>query len=219
MKTFLNITLALAVSAGLVSCFDKTKPNYQYFPDMYEPVSYQTNGAYSIFPQEQSSMLPAEGSIPRGWEPYDYEDTYEELLRAKEELKNPLEVNEKNLTQGAQLFNIYCAVCHGGAGDGKGILPEREKFLGVPSFDDPGRVITPGGTFHVQTYGLNAMGSYSSQLDTKERWQVAMHVMDLKAALKGEPGVLETAKAEPVSVKETINNSEEETASDNSNDE
>lgn len=31
------------------------------------------------------------------------------------------------------------------------------------------------------------MGSYASQTNELERWQIAMHVMNLKAALKGEP--------------------------------
>jgi len=92
------------------------------------------------------------------------------------------------------LYTLYCAVCHGDKGDGQGILAKREKFLGIPSYADPGRTITPGGIYHVQMYGLNAMGSYAGQVSEKERWQIAMHVMDLKASLNGEPGVLETAE-------------------------
>ncbi|HLW06352.1 MAG TPA: hypothetical protein VKY45_02220, partial [Marinilabiliaceae bacterium] len=72
------------------------------------------------------------------------------------------------------------------------ILVKREKFLGIPSYADAGRNIVPGGIYHVQYYGLNAMGSFTSQTTEKERWQIAMHVMDLKAALLGEPGILET---------------------------
>ena len=195
MRTLFNIALLVTVSAGLTSCFNKNKPNYQFFPNMYESASYETYGAYSIFPNEQSAMMPAENSIPRGWQPYDYEDSNEGLLKAKAELTNPLEVTEENLAAGRNLFTLYCAVCHGDTGDGQGILVQREKFLGIPSFGDAGRVIVPGGVYHVQTYGLNAMGSYTSQTSEKERWQITMHVMDLKASLLGEPGVLETAAA------------------------
>ena len=42
-------------------------------------------------------------------------------------------------------------------------------------------------------YGLNAMGSHASQTDEKERWQITMHVLNLKASLKGEP-LLELTK-------------------------
>lgn len=193
MKTYIKILLLLAVSVSLTSCFDKRKPNYQYFPNMYETARYNTYGEYPIFPNEQSAMLPAEHSVPRGYVPYEIEDSPEGLAKSKEIMDYPYEVNEENLATGSQLYTLYCAVCHGDKGDGKGILVQREKFLGIPSYADPGRTIVPGGIYHVETYGLNAMGSYASQTSEKERWQIAMHVMDLKASLLGEPGVLESA--------------------------
>ena len=156
-------------------------------PNMYEPVSYQTYGDYEVFADQQEAMLPAESTIPRGWMPYDYPDTTEGLNLAKAELKNPLTVTEKNLSEGKELYNIYCAICHGEKGDGQGVLVKREKFLGIPSYADPGRNIIDGGIYQVQMYGLNSMGSYASQTNELERWQIAMHVMNLKAALKGEP--------------------------------
>ena len=83
--------------------------------------------------------------------------------------------------KGKELYNIYCAVCHGEKGDGKGILVTNEKFLGVPSYAD--REITDGSIFHVVTYGLNSMGSHANQLSQEERWQVADYVLQLKAGL------------------------------------
>ena len=195
MKTLINIGIAIIASASMVSCFNDKQPNYQYFPNMYQPVSYETYGEYEIFPGQQSAMMPVENTVPRGFVPYDYENNTAGLELAKAELQNPYEVTEENLATGANLYTFYCAVCHGDTGDGKGILVTREKFLGIPSYADPGRNIVPGGIYHVETYGLNAMGSYASQTNEKERWQIAMHVMDLKASLKGEPGILETSKA------------------------
>lgn len=195
MKTFINIVIATVASISMVSCFNNKKPNYQYFPNMYEPVGYETNGEYEIFPNQQAAMTPPEHTVPRGFTPYEYENSTAGLELAKAELKSPYEVTEENLVVGNQLFTVYCAVCHGDKGDGKGILATREKFLGIPSFGDPGRNIVLGGIYHVETYGLNAMGSYASQTNEKERWQIAMHVMDLKASLNGEPSILETSKA------------------------
>ena len=183
MKTLINIGIAIIASATMVSCFNDKKPNYQYFPNMYEPVSYETYGAYSVFPDEQEAMVPPDNTVPRGYTPYDYENSTAGLERAKAELNSPYEVTEENLATGAQLYTLYCAVCHGDTGDGQGILVKREKFLGIPSYADAGRNIVMGGIYHVQTYGLNAMGSYASQVSEKERWQIAMHVMNLKAAL------------------------------------
>ena len=78
------------------------------------------------------------------------------------------------------LYDIYCAICHGETGNGKGTLVERGKFAGVPSYGDKNRVITQGGIYHVIYYGFNAMGSYASQINEEERWQVALYVEKLR---------------------------------------
>jgi mono/diheme cytochrome c family protein len=187
MKKSIVIGITIIASLSLVSCFNNNKPNYQFMPNMYEPIGYETYGDYEIFPGGLEAMLPVEGSIPRGWQPYDYPNTTEGLNLSKEALKNPLAVTEKNLRAGEKLYAVYCAVCHGDKGDGQGILVQREKFLGIPSYADAGRNITEGGVYHVQMFGLNSMGSYASQTNELERWQITHHVMNLKAALKGEP--------------------------------
>jgi mono/diheme cytochrome c family protein len=119
--------------------------------------------------------------------PYEYENTLEGKTLATNELKIPLAVNEENLSKGKELFNIYCAICHGNKGDVQGTLVKREKFLGIPSLADKGRNITEGDIYHVMMYGLNSMGSYASQTNEKERWQITMHALDLKSKLNGEP--------------------------------
>ncbi len=215
MKKIINIACVTLVCLTVFSCADENNPNFQYMPNMYEPVSYSTYGEYNngIFKDGQEAMLPAEGSIPRGWSPYDYENTTEGLELAKTQLKNPLEVTDENLAAGAQLYTIYCAVCHGDAGDGQGILAQREKFLGIPSYAAEGRVITEGGVYHVQMYGLNSMGSYASQTNELERWQITQHVMNLKAQLKGEPLIAPKSQDSLTNMVEVLNENitEEET--------
>lgn len=210
MKRLINILSVLAVGLVLTSCFNDKKPNYQYMPNMYEPVGYETYGEYEVFENEMEAKLPAEGSIPRGWMPYEYEDTNEGRELARTELKMQVPVTEENLAKGAELYEIYCAVCHGTKGDGQGILMKREKILGIPSYADPGRNITEGGTYHALMYGLNSMGSYASQTDELERWQITMHVMNLKAALKGEAGLIVETADNPEFVAELIEEAEAE---------
>lgn len=189
MKYIVKIVVVLIAGVAMVSCAEKGKPNYQYMPNMYEPVGYETYGNYEVFPGQMEAMLPAEGSIPRGWQPYEYDNTNEGRDLAKAELKNPLPVTQANLDNGKKMYDIYCALCHGGQGAGQGILVKNEKILGIPSYADPGRVINDGGIYHVQMYGLNSMGSYASQTNEEERWQITMHVMNLKAALEGTPAL------------------------------
>ena len=58
---------------------------------------------------------------------------------------------------------------------------KREKFLGIPSYYD--RDITEGSIYHVLMYGKNLMGSHSSQLTYKERWQIIHYVEQLRSEL------------------------------------
>ena len=187
MKKFLNIAIVLVISITVTSCFDKDRPNYQYMDNMYESVGYETYGEYDVFTNEQEAKLPADGSIKRGWQPYDYENTPEGKAAATADLENPLPYTEEHLGEGKKLYTIYCAVCHGDKGDGKGILAKREKILGVPAYNAAGRNITEGDVYHVMYYGINTMGSYASQTSEEERWQITHHVMKLKDALEGNP--------------------------------
>ena len=173
--------LIIILNIGLYSCADPSRRNYQYFPNMYEPVGYETYADSDAFANGIEAQVPVEGTVARGWEPYDYLDTNEGYEDAKANLISPLEITKENSANGKELYTIYCAVCHGPKGDGQGILMTREKFLGVPSYAD--REITPGSIYHVLMYGKNAMGSHAGQVNSKERWQIAQHVMDLRSKL------------------------------------
>ncbi|MGB2184218.1 MAG: cytochrome c, partial [Flavobacteriaceae bacterium] len=135
MKRNLGHMICGLALLSVVSCFDPSQPNYQYFPDMYESVGYDTYAEAPFF-NGTAAQLPVEGSIPRGWQPYDYPNTNEGYELAKAELTSPLEKTDEHRAEGKELYAIYCAVCHGSKGDGQGILMKREKFLGIPSYAD-----------------------------------------------------------------------------------
>ena len=182
MKTIYKITILLGLSGLVTSCHDNLKPNYQYMPNMYEPVSYNTYSESDAFKNGKEGQLPAEGSLNRGFEVYEYENTTAGYDLAKANLKSPLDtLSTEDMDKAKGLYEIYCAICHGNGGNGQGKLVTQGKFLGVPSYKD--RVITTGSVFHVQTYGLNSMGSYANQLNAHERWLVATYVMKLKSEL------------------------------------
>ncbi len=180
MKNIYKITLLVGITILVSSCKNDLTPNYQYMPNMYEPVSYGTYSQAAVFKGGKEGQLPPQGAINRGFEVYEYPDTPEALIAVKAaNLKSPLgTLSEKDMAKAKGLFEIYCAICHGNAGDGQGKLVTQGKFLGVPNYKD--RVINEGSIFHVVTYGLNLMGSHANQLSQKERWMVAAYVMELK---------------------------------------
>ena len=183
MRSFIYGLVALIGISSLVSCQKDSRPNYQFMPNMYESPSYETYGEYDVFPDEQSALIPVEGTIARGKTLYAYNDNNEDYDRAKAELMSPLAADEIDLVRGKELYDVYCGICHGNQGKGQGTLVKREKILGVPSYDDAARAITEGSIYHVIYYGRNSMGSYASQLNEEERWQVTAYVLKLKEEL------------------------------------
>lgn len=185
MKSLFKIIVVLMVFASSLSCKKDTRPNYQFMPNMYEPVGYETYGESDAFPGGVEAQLPVEGSIPRGdFMPFEIENTNDGYLLAKATLKSSLDSTQIDSERGKELYTIYCGICHGNKGKGQGNLVKREKILGVPSYDDAGRAITEGSIYHTIYYGKNAMGSYANQLNEEERWQVVDYVLKLKSDLE-----------------------------------
>ena len=113
-----------------VSCFDPSQPNYQYSPDMYESVGYDT---YASAFNGTAAQLPVEGSIPRGWQPYDYPNTnegYELAKRTPHPLKNRNIVpKEKNSMRFIAQYVMVLKVMDRD-------FNEAWKVFGIPSYAD-----------------------------------------------------------------------------------
>lgn len=171
----------LGLASAMISCHNTKSPNYEYFPNMYQSVGYETYQETDAFANGQSNQLLVAGTIKRGFVPYEIPNTTEGYEASKLVTVSKLDSTTVDNEKTKELYNIYCAICHGEKGNGKGYLVEREKILGVPSYAD--RMVTVGSVYHVLTYGLNSMGAYSNQLDQKERWMVSQYVMKLKSEL------------------------------------
>ena len=90
MKRVYKIALLAGIAVFVSSCHNTSKPNYQYFPNMYESVGYETYSESNAFKNGKEGQLPAEGSINRGFEVYDYPNTTAGYEAAKANLKSPL---------------------------------------------------------------------------------------------------------------------------------
>ena len=181
MKNLKSIIALVFFASIIISCNNRRERQLQYMPDMYESVPYDANGANGIN-NAPVNIKPVAGTISRGGHPaYDIPDTPEGYDKAKAELTNPLALNDENLEKGKQLYDIYCISCHGKKGDGNGYLAQADKFAGIPSYAD--RDINAGSIYHVIMHGKNLMGSHSSQLTYKERWQIIHYVEQLRGDL------------------------------------
>lgn len=194
MKFLPVLMLGVLISA----CNSKQSPGYEYMPDMYRTPSIKAFEAADVVNKDSLSALqPVEGTIPRGFASYEkFPNTPEGYEMAKANMKMPagMMADSMNLAEGAKLYGIFCVQCHGKEGNGQGILVKNEVFLGVPSYAD--RVITPGSIFHVVTYGKGVMGSHAAQVTPEERWQLAMHVLELRRNLVGGDEAPQTTESD-----------------------
>jgi Cytochrome C oxidase, cbb3-type, subunit III len=179
----LTIVILGSCSAG------RNDPGRVYMPDMYYSRAY---GSYTMNPNFADSMtnrLPVPGTVTRGHTvdahellPYNLPES-DSSYAISGEVKNPLLITQTSLKQGEHLFNIYCAICHGEQLNGEGPLYKSGKFPVQPAnFHLPKYLNMPEGTmFYSATYGKNLMGSYASQLDRKQRWEVVAYIKSVQA--------------------------------------
>ena len=172
--------VAIAVLAFSVSACGKHESNkFIYMPDMvYSP---------AVKSQQGIQRLPVEGTVPRGFERYEWSSQDPELTVKVGSLNlNPLPVNAKTLARGKQMFNTYCIVCHGPAGEGDGTIVPR--FPRPPSLQsDKVRGYKDGSIFHVITMGQNLMPSYASQIQPQDRWAIIHYVRALQRSKHPTP--------------------------------
>ncbi len=76
MKSLSKIVLVLGV-ISLSSCKDNNSPNYQYMPNMYESVAYETYSESAAFNSPtglkgKEGQLPPVGTVKRGYVPYEF---------------------------------------------------------------------------------------------------------------------------------------------------
>ena len=86
-----------------------------------------------------------------------------------------------------RLYLVNCGICHGPKLDGNGPLyrggdgpfpAAPAQFIGKAQYMN----MPEGQMFYSATYGKNKMGSYASQLNTKQRWMVIAYIKSKQAA-------------------------------------
>lgn len=121
-------------------------------------------------------------------------------------LETPKEVIERNgglaalQDRGKQRFAIYCALCHGEAGDGKGVVAIHAQKTGAAAFAPPSfhqdrlRHAPDGQIFATITNGKSNMPPYAMQISVDDRWAIVNYVRVLQVA---QPKSAEDKAADP----------------------
>lgn len=168
----------------------RNDPGRDYFPDMYLSTAYETYSDNPNFTDGKTMRVPAPGTVPRDFMPFEYTPDPESRTKAGAELINPFKGYEENIEAGKKQFDIFCAVCHGftGAGDGRifklGLYPMKPRPLSGPD----ARVLKDGEIYHTITLGFGSMGPYGSQVRPDDRWKIVLYLRQLQGAVADSVG-------------------------------
>jgi mono/diheme cytochrome c family protein len=178
-KNSLRLNLALLAMLLISSC-DRSKEDKgrEYFPDMAHQYNYKTFSENPAMEDGQTMQIPVEGTVPTHMQPYPYPATFEGRQLAGQNLQNPLTITPAVLDEGKELYDIFCAQCHGVAGDGKGWLHTSGKYVIPPTNLLEQRIIDQpeGESFHVISAGWGVMGPHASLITPDQRWKIVAFV-------------------------------------------
>ena len=177
-----------------ISCNDlKRNPSRVYMPDMAYSRAIETYSDKQYLKDKgiNYDAMPVKGTIARN-------ELLPTLMNKDEngmtmnhdqsnKVINPITtLNETDKEEAERLYLINCAICHGtnlnGNGplykDGAGPFPAKPaQLVGDIKYEQ----MSEGMMYYAVTYGKNLMGSYASQLSTKQRWMIIRYIKDKQA--------------------------------------
>ncbi|MBK6879117.1 MAG: DUF3341 domain-containing protein [Ignavibacteria bacterium] len=175
---FIITLFAVAGLTALVSYFTLNYVLYQVVPFdwMRHQAKINAQSPSDFFPDKAGMRTPVEGTVARGFMPYEYKGLPDSAVRL---LANPLPASKNILERGQDRYNIFCSPCHGYFGEGDGRM--NDQFPKPPSLHN-NKVLNwmDGNIYHVLTNGQNVMPSYESQISRDDRWAIVHYVRALQ---------------------------------------
>ena len=199
---FVAIVCLIISTAGFQGSFTRNTP-IEVFPDMDRQARVRPQ-APSLFDKVlgagdgRGSRLPVAGSVARGAEIGDQPVNTGRKSGSEDWVEvNPLGVNAGTLERGRERYTIFCAVCHGQAGDGGGIVTQ---YSLITADLHQHRLVQAqdGYLFDVISNGFNAttnavgitytrMPAYKSKISAEDRWAIIDYVRALQYSQLGKP--------------------------------
>jgi mono/diheme cytochrome c family protein len=147
--------------------------------DMHDQPKYKPLAPSAFFADGKAARTPVKGTVARGQLRAE-EAFYTGRAGGERVTRIPLAVTRSLVERGRERYRIFCSPCHGGLGDGQGMVVRRG-FRQPPSFhQDRLREAPPGHYFDVITHGFGAMASYASRIPPEDRWAIIAYVRALQ---------------------------------------
>ncbi len=165
----------------------KTSPRLHPIADMDAQPNYLPQQASPLFADGRAMRLPIAGTIAVD---QDLDDDHLLLgqINGQPATTFPMPVTPDLMQRGRERYDIFCATCHGLAGDGDGMTSKRAWDREEPKWVRPlsihietVRQQPVGQLFQTITKGgSTTMPSYASQIPVRDRWAIVLYLRALQ---------------------------------------
>jgi mono/diheme cytochrome c family protein len=185
-----GIAVVAVVATAGVRGHHFSKPPFEIFPDMnYQPKVKDQQGS-SFFADGIASRQPIPGTVAEEmpakndyWATGKWDETHwgdGVPVHGATDAAPALAVDDQNMARGRERYTINCAMCHGAAGDGKGITSQYG-FNGAANYHtDRLRTASDGDIFNTITNGKGQMMGYGYNISIDDRWRIVMYIRALQ---------------------------------------
>lgn len=164
----------------------KSKPRIHPLQDMAFQPKYLPQQSSPLFADGRDMRPPVPGAVAAD-ALIDQDHFLHGTINGRPATTFPVPVTAEMMHRGRERFAIFCATCHGLAGDGDGVTAqlafEREepKWVRPLSLHNASVVSQPvGQIFATVSNGIRTMPSYSSQIPVEDRWAIILYVRALQ---------------------------------------
>lgn len=207
MRWFLLVYIAVAVLwVGLFGWKGQKSTNspVEVFQDMDHQPKVRFQVASDSFADGQGSRRPVANTISMGTRvptapsAADGSDLPTSYFRSGrfgdyfgQGFPKQVKVDQALLDRGKQRFEIYCSVCHGLTGSGKGVVgPYWTGGMMPPTsnlVDERVRALPEGQVFWTITNGKGLMGPYNGSVSVEDRWAIVAYLRVLQGSAQADP--------------------------------
>lgn len=171
-----RLLLGLALAAAFVAAGCRQNMHDQHKINTYEQSAF--------FADQQGARPFPEGTVPRGGfgdkiAPYTGLTVRVAPMTTTQTPQAP-PVTPVLVRRGQERFNIFCAPCHGGLGDGRGMIVRRGYKQPTSFHDARLRGVDADYFVTVITQGFGVMPSYAPQVPLEDRWAIAAYIRALQ---------------------------------------
>ncbi len=191
MKRF-NLALWVVVALVLAGCRGtlSDKPPVHINPNMDWQEKFEAQEANPLFEDGRAMRPPVPGTVARGFLRDDAPFFYGRDEAGTYVSTMPIPYTLEVIERGRERYNIYCAVCHGKAGDGLGIIMTGQYgYVPAPTYhSDNLRQAPDGYMYDVIANGVRSMPGYAQQIPVADRWAIVAFIRALQTSQNAAEG-------------------------------